>query len=171
MNVKQQAREIGKAWRVGHIEAGQNVDAASYDQHEDAELSYTIGIAGELCFARKYGLEVDTAVRPFGDGGKDFTVNMNGEDLTIDVKTYLKPCNLLIKEADMHQCADVLVLAKYTDLGEDCRIEFLGWETRDVMRVMPVREFSSLKIPNRYRHSSLLRPMWKLEKIIVSEFM
>ena len=171
MNIKQQAREIGKAWRIGHIEAGQNVDATSYDRHGNDELSYTIGIAGELCFAQKYGLEVDTAVRPFGDGGKDFTVRLNGEDLTIDVKTYLKPCNLLVKQEDLHQCADVLVLAKYTDFGDDCAVDFLGWETRDVMRVMPRREFSSLGILNCYRHSSLLRPMWKLEKIIVSEFM
>ena len=169
MNIKQQAREIGEAWRIGHIEIGQDADASCY--HEDKLEGLTIGIAGELCFAQKYGLKVDTAVKPFGDGGKDFTIRLNGEDLTIDVKTYLKPCNLLVKQEDLHQCADILVLAKYTDFGDDCKVDFLGWETRDVMRVMPRREFSSLKLLNCYRHSSLLRPMWKLEKIIVSEFM
>ena len=173
MNIKQQAREIGEAWRTGHIEAGQDVEAANYDRHREGGelLSYTIGIAGEICFANKYGLEVDKTVRPYGDGGKDFTVQVNGYPLTIDVKTYLKPCNLLIEEKSLHQCADVLVLAKYTDFGEDCKVDFLGWDTKGIMRVMPRREFSSLGLINCYRHSSLLRPMWKLEKLIVSEFM
>ena len=167
MNLKQRARVTGEAWAKGHEELGQRIQV----YHEVDADSIAIGIAGVIVFAEKFGLTFDEDVRPFGDGGKDFTVKVNGEDLTIDVKTYMKPCNLLIKEADLHQCADVLVLAKYTDFGEDCGVEFLGWETRDVMRVMPRREFSSLGILNCYRHSSLLRPMWKLEKIIVSEFM
>ena len=169
MNVKQQARELANTFREGHLEVGHDYDASCY--HEDKLEGHMMGLAGEICFARKYGLDVDTTVRPGGDGGVDFTVEVNGEKVTIDIKTFLKPCNLLLNEDNFHQCADIIVLAKYSDFGYDCKVDFLGWETKGIMRVMPKREFSSLGLVNHYRHTSLLRPMWKLEKIIVSEFM
>ena len=47
-------------------------------------------------------------------------------------------------------------------------INFLGWETKDVMKLMPTKVFSSLNIENYYRNREVLRPMAQLDKLLAS---
>jgi hypothetical protein len=108
---------------------------------------------------------VDERILPEGDDHIDFIVKINNLGTTIDVKTAQKAYNLLIKEWEIKECADILVLAEYKDGG----INFLGWETKEVMRLMPTKVFSSLGINNFYRHSSKLRPMEHLDEILMAD--
>ena len=130
--------------------------------YDDPNLEDTIGIAGEIEFAKRYGFKVDDRILPDGDGHIDFTVSKNGKTATIDVKTAQKAYNLLVKEWEIKDCADILVLAEY----KDGVVNFLGWETKDVMKDMPVKVFSSLNIKNYYRHHSQLRSMSRLDELL-----
>ena len=129
--------------------------------YDDPNKEDTIGVAGETTFARRYGLEVDERILPDGDGHIDFIVKINNLDISIDVKTAQRAYNLLIKEWEIKECADILVLAEY----DDGVVKLLGWETKEVMRLMPTKVFSSLGINNFYRHNSRLRPMMHLDEI------
>ena len=131
--------------------------------YKDPNTEDTIGVAGELAFAKMYKLEIDDSIRPEGDAHVDFKVKINDSEVTIDVKTAQKAYNLLIKEWEIEDCANILVLAKYKSNEE---IEFLGWETKDVMRIMPKKVFSSLGIKNYYRHWNQLRPMCQLDELL-----
>ena len=133
--------------------------------YDDPNKEDTIGVAGETAFAKRYGLDVDERILPEGDEHIDFIVKINNLDITIDVKTAQKAYNLLIKEWEIKECADILVLAKYND----GTIKFLGWETKEVMCLMPTKVFSSLGINNFYRHQSKLRPMEQLDEILTPD--
>lgn len=65
------------------------------------EMTNVRGLKGEFAFAKYYDLEVDTDLRPDGDGGIDFVVEINGNEKTVDVKTVNYPNNplLLVREA------------------------------------------------------------------------
>ena len=130
--------------------------------YNDPNKEDTIGVAGETAFAKRYGLKVDERILPEGDDHIDFIVKINNFDISIDVKTAQKAYNLLIKEWEIKECADILVLAEYND----GIIKFLGWETKEVMRLMPTKVFSSLGINNFYRHQSKLRLMEHLDEIL-----
>jgi len=93
-----------------------------------------VGVAGEIAFAREFGLEVDTTARPEGDGGVDFTLS-NG--LTVDVKTYRKPYHLLREVNKPH--ADILVLAGFSDSTGEAHL--IGWEWDSEMVKCPTRDF------------------------------
>ncbi len=130
--------------------------------YNDPNKEDTIGVAGESAFAKRYGLEIDKRILPEGDDHIDFIIKINNFNTTIDVKTAQKAYNLLIKEWEINKCADILVLAEYNDGA----IKFLGWETKEIMRLMPTKVFSSLNIKNFYRHRSQLRPMNQLDRIL-----
>ena len=131
--------------------------------YKDPNAEDIIGVAGELAFAKEYGLQIDDSIRPEGDGHVDFEITINGVEATIDVKTAQKAYNLLIKEWEIEECADIFVLAEYES---DENIKFLGWETKDVMKMMPKKIFSSLGIKNYYRHWTQLRPMNQLDELL-----
>jgi len=133
--------------------------------YNDPNKEDTIGVAGETAFAERYSLKVDERILPEGDDHIDFIVKINNSEITIDVKTAQKAYNLLIKEWEIKECADILVLAEY----KDGAINFLGWETKEVMRLMPTKVFSSLGINNFYRHNSKLRPMQHLDEILMAD--
>ena len=150
------ARDIGKQRQDAHPKG-----TPRYYNNPNAED--TIGVTGEIAFARKYGLEIDDSIRPEGDGHVDFEVNVNQNKVTIDVKTARKAYNLLIKEWEIENCADVLVLAEYKPNG---KIKFIGWETKDIMKIMPKKIFSSLGIVNYHRSKDELRPMSQLDSLL-----
>ena len=133
--------------------------------YKDPNVEDTIGVCGEAAFAKKYGLDIDKRILPEGDDHIDFTTKINGTKVTIDIKTAQKAYNLLIKKWEIKKCADILVLAEYNN-GE---VNFLGWETKDVMNMMPTKIFSSLGIENHYRHKSDLRPMSQLDKLLTKK--
>ena len=149
------AEKIGKERQAAHPQGTKRY-------YSDPNVEDTIGVAGEIAFAERYGLEIDDSIRPEGDGHIDFKVKINNVEVTIDIKTAQKAYNLLIKEWEINDCADILVLAKYTS---DKKIDFLGWETKDVMKMMPKKIFSSLKIVNFYRSKNKLRPMTDLDDL------
>jgi hypothetical protein len=125
----------------------------------DKDLEDCIGIAGEIAFAKKFNLIIDTTIRPEGDGHVDFKTSIG----TIDVKTARKAFNLLVKEWEMPKCADILVLAKFNDYLD---IEFLGWETKEKMATMQIKDFG-YGIRNYYRNRVLLKPIEELEKMLI----
>jgi hypothetical protein len=153
---KMDAKDIGRQRQAAHPQGTPRY-------YDDPNTEDTIGVAGELAFAKKYGLEIDDSIRPEGDGHVDFKVNINGNEVTVDVKTAQKAYNLLVKEWEIKDCADILVLA---ERGPNDEIKFLGWETKDIMKVMPKKIFSSLGIVNYYRHRDKLRPMFQLDDLL-----
>jgi hypothetical protein len=155
-NSEDQAKTIGEQRQSAHPQGTPRY-------YKDPNAEDTIGVAGEIAFAKEYGLKIDDSIRPDGDGHVDFKLNINDQEITIDVKTANKAYNLLIKEWEIDVCANILVLAQYES---NTNIRFLGWETKDIMKLMPKKIFSSLKIVNYYRHKSELRPMSQLDGIL-----
>ena len=127
----------------------------------------TIGVAGELAFANKYGLKMDEAIRPNGDGHIDFKMQLILDDaikqITIDIKTAKKAYNLLIKDWEMEESSDILVLGRF---NENETVDLLGWEYKSVMAKQPKKIFSSLGIVNHYKPVEKLRPMHELDVIM-----
>ncbi len=101
---------------------------------------------------------MDESIRPEGDGHVDFSTPIG----SIDVKTARKAYHLLVKAWEMENAADFIVLAQFKDLEH---IEFLGWDTKEIMRLMPIKDFG-YGIKNYYRHSSQLRPMSQLRDLL-----
>jgi hypothetical protein len=132
--------------------------------YSNPNVEDTIGVAGEAAFARRYNLQIDKRILPEGDNHIDFIVDINGNKVSIDVKTAQKAYNLLIKKWEIEKCADILVLAEI----KNDNINFLGWETKDVMKLMPTKVFSSLNIENYYRNREALRPMAQLDKLLTN---
>lgn len=130
--------------------------------YNDPNREDTIGVAGEAAFAERYNLEVDKRILPKGDNHVDFTVEINKQKVSIDIKTAQKAYNLLIKSWEINKCADILVLAQY----RKGKITFLGWETKEIMKLMPRAVFSSLNITNYYRDRDELRPMSQLDELL-----
>ena len=153
-----EAQRLGKARQGAHPEGTPRL-------YDDPNTEDIMGVAGELAFAKLYGLEVDREVRPEGDGHVDFWLKMNDRMVSVDVKVARKPVNLLIKKWEIDDMADIAVLGHYKD-EED--IEFLGWETKGIMRLMPFKVWKPLNIEAYYRHSSQLRPMHQLDNLIWS---
>jgi hypothetical protein len=114
-----------------------------------------VGLAGEQAFADAFGLQVDTSIRPAGDGNVDF--RLFGL-VTVDVKTARKAGNL-IAEVGTDPWADIYVLARYDDLTQTARL--LGWEHGDVLRRAPSRDFG-YGIINHYIPRYQLKPIARL---------
>jgi len=156
-----EAERLGKARQGAHPHGTPRL-------YEDPNVEDIMGVAGELAFAMRYNLEVDEEVRPEGDGHVDFWVKINDRMVSIDVKVARKPVNLLIKKWEINDMADIAVLGHYKDKGDIAAIEFLGWETKDIMRLMPFKVWQPLGIEAYYRHSTQLRPMVQLDNLIWS---
>lgn len=133
--------------------------------YENENLEDIIGIAGEIAFGKKYNLIPDTSIRPEGDGHVDFKISFQEKKIiTFDIKTAQKAYNLLIKEWEIDDCADCLILAEY----KEGNIKFLGWTTKKIMKSQPKKTFSTLKIINYYLHQSKLYSMERIDKFFTN---
>jgi hypothetical protein len=113
----------------------------------------TVGLLGEVEFAKKTGYMVDLERKLSGDEGVDFFVSVR---MTVDVKTARKPSNL-IHEAGK-PFADIYVLAGYS---EDGTVELIGWEFGSVLKKAPTKDFG-YGIINHYIPAKDLRSIDKL---------
>lgn len=114
---KTELREIAKKRRDLHTNVGNASERFFDDQYEED----MIGIAGEDAFAERYHFEIDMKPRPKGDKGIDFVTALG----TVDVKTYRRPKNMLVKVSERWRgTAKILVLARY---NKDDTIDLLGW--------------------------------------------
>lgn len=158
-NKKMDAEELGKLRQKAHPSGTKR-----YYKNENTED--IIGISGEIAFSKRYNLQPDLEIRPNGDNHIDFKVKFTGDKVqkifTIDIKTAQKAYNLLIKKWEINKCADILVLAKYT---ENEPVEFLGWTTKKIMQKQPIKVFSSLGIENYYLPVEKLHDMKDLDKL------
>lgn len=129
---------------------------------DDPNTEDICGVMGEMAFSVYSGLPVDTNLYEHGDGKKDFEFTLGGRKLSIDVKAARKPYNLLVKEKDAKDCADILILAGIS--GDD--VSLIGWEHKSLMVLSPVKEFG-YGIRNHYRGRKRLREMEQLKDLIV----
>lgn len=118
-----------------------------------------MGLAGEFEFAWRFNSQVDMTLRPFGDGGVDFTIN----GYTIDVKTAEKPWYLLYLEEKLPVVADIYVLAGCN--LEDKRTWLIGWAWGEDLERGEVKEFLR-GYRNRAIHHSKLRSLDSLREIL-----
>ncbi len=153
-----EAQRLGKLRKDAHPHGTRRL-------YDDPTLEDRIGVAGELAFAERYGLEVDKEARPEGDGHVDFWLKINGMNVSIDVKTARKPNWLLCKEWEIKKASDIFVLAHYKS---DDDVDIIGWDTRFVMSLMEVQNWKPLNINVYPRHVSQLRPVSQLDKLIWS---
>lgn len=137
------------------VREGAHIHNSSWNYCSDSE---TIGCAGEIFFADRYGLDVDREPRPYGDDGWDFKV---WDGTTIDVHTARKPWYLLAKVRTRHKWSDILVLARYVPH----EIELLGWETRETLLNCPRRDFGGFGDETHYLPAAKLLPMSGLDWI------
>lgn len=129
--------------------------------YDDPDTEDRIGALAERHFKRAFGLPWDTRAKPNGDGGRDFVIEIPTGRITIDVKGSQLPFHLLVKVASMPRCADILV---QIGVNKYDRCEMLGWDTREVMRWMPVAKFG--KFPCHFRVCSQLRSVAQLAEIM-----
>lgn len=128
----------------------------------DPNTEDIIGVSAEIAFVMYSGL--NTKFLTFdgrGDGHIDFSFSLNGFNITIDVKGFRKPYNLLIKSKEIKKGSDIFVLSGVN--GN--KVWFIGWEHKNIMMNSPEKDFG-YGLMSHYRHSSLLQPMWKLKKLI-----
>lgn len=147
---------------LGRLRQGAHAENTTRRFYDDPTAENTTGAGGELQFQAEFGLRADLEPRPYGDGGHDFLVTLRGKRLRIDVKTARVPAFLLVKERDMARCADILVLYQEIERG---RYAFIGWDTRDVMELMPKRDFG-YGIVSHYRPRAELRPRYQLRALL-----
>lgn len=115
-----------------------------------------VGVAGEVAFAKEFGLEVDATTRPEGDGRIDFTLPCG----TVDVKTARRPFNLLREVGKPH--ADILVLAGFNDSTGEAYL--IGWEWDSEMVKCPARDFG-YGIVNHYKAAEHLKSISELHAL------
>ena len=116
-----------------------------------------IGLAGEKAFSEMFGIPMDLALKPKGDGRVDFYAPMG----TVDVKTTSRPSGDLLCEAGK-ELATFLVLAQYSPETETARL--VGWAFSFEVAARPARDFGRGVI-NRMISRRELRPMRELLEI------
>ena len=133
---------------VGH--ASQRVLSEDYN---------VVGVSGEFAFGNKFNLKVDDSIKPSGDKGVDFVLDLIvGEEqrsFTVDVKTARLPYNLLLEVGK--PVVDIYVLADYNN-GDSI---LLGWEWGVKLSQAPSRDFG-YGVINHYISALDLRPMEEL---------
>tara|TARA_R100000781_G_C4059750_1_gene120592 strand:- start:424 stop:867 length:444 start_codon:yes stop_codon:yes gene_type:complete len=113
-----------------------------------------IGVCGEDAFAKEFNLEVDDSIKPSGDNGTDFVLNLG---FSIDVKTAKLPYNLLLEVGK--PVADIYVLADYNN-GDT---KLIGWEWGLRLSQAPTKDFG-YGVINHYIPAGNLRPMEELKR-------
>jgi hypothetical protein len=127
--------------------------------HFNTESEF-VGCAGEYAFARIFGEDMDTSITPKGDGKVDFETHWG---ITVDIKTFKKPYNLIVEASEIDGGADIYVLAGYYD--ENNSVTLIGWDYRNRMRTQPIKDFGYGK-DNHYRKASSLQPMEMLAGVL-----
>ena len=117
---------------------------------KDKNIESAIGIYGEIRFGSMYGLAPNLREKIQGD---DYDFLVHGKK--VDVKTARKPLNLLVKEFEIGKC-DIYVNSRFDEAKK--AVTFLGWETSQVMKEQPQRDFG-YGIVNYYKKTGLLKPM------------
>lgn len=113
-----------------------------------------VGIAGEMCAELDFRIPRDTRLLIAGDGRKDGILK-TGE--TVDFKVARLAYNLLMEVNQAH--ADILVLGRYEEHGNQCWVVWLGWEYSFEMLLEPTKRFVAGGPVNHYKHASRLRPI------------
>jgi hypothetical protein len=124
--------------------------------YRDKTIEEYVGIKGEIQFASEFGLEVDTVDRLEGDGGIDFVLPIGN----INVKTYRKPYNLLVKTTERLSRADIYVLVGYSEVTDNATL--LGWEWKTEMLRCPTKNFG-FGFVNYYKPAHRLRSIVELK--------
>lgn len=155
----EEIERLGRARRNLHLEAKNAGKAIHVDQFQ-ADI---IGMYGEVKFAEEFGLQVDTTLRVNGDNGIDFKVQVGFKEIYIDVKTYVKAYNLLVRDIEVRHLADVYVLAQF--YPDSKTVDLVGWEYGNVMKNCPMRDFGYGMI-NHYKHRSELKPISALHAML-----
>ncbi len=126
--------------------------------HVSGVMGEYIGLMGELAFAKEFNSQVDITELIGGDGGKDFDLGY-----TIDVKTFIKPYNLIVEIGKVK--ADIYVLGKFYE--ELDRVNLLGWEWGIIIKRCPIKDFG-YGIINHYRSITELKPMSSLKYLLLT---
>lgn len=125
-----------------------------------SEMYEFIGLVGEYEFAFQFFFQMDTVLRPGGDGHVDFNTPVG----TIDVKTARKAYNLIVEVGK--PIADIVVLASFDDTTK--RAILLGWEYGRKILQCPVRDFG-YGVMNHYLPAMQLRSIAELQTIMESK--
>lgn len=118
-----------------------------------------VGVCGEDAFADEFDLEIDDSIRPSGDKGVDFILNL---PFTVDVKTAKLPYNLLLEVGK--PVVDIYVLADYNKSNSI----LLGWEWGKTLAQAPSKDFG-YGVINHYIPAEDLRPISTLKDRYVQE--
>lgn len=152
MDLELTAERLGRIRSEGHIKARNNRPGLKCEG--DGLREDIVGAAGELAFARCTGYAVEARILAGGDNGIDFHTALG----TVDVKTFMKPYNLLVLPKDIEHIADFIFLGQYftdtkaaTLIGYATRDEIVGASQKDfgygasyfipAARLHPVKEF------------------------------
>ena len=146
------AEQLGKQRQTAHP----NGTPRFFDDPNTEDIR---GSLGELLFSSVYGFPVDTTIRPDGDGGIDFNTPIG----IIDVKTALKPFNLLVKKREINNPVDIYILAHDHGDGE---ASFVGWEYASVMKNCPFKDIGGFGIISYYKSARELHPMTEFNKLL-----
>lgn len=117
-----------------------------------------IGLRGEEALAATFGLSIDLVRRPFGDGGADNVLVLDGKPYRVDVKCARKPVYLLVPIGKV-QPRTIYVLARYDDRFDTASL--LGWQWGTVIAKMPTRDFG-YGVVNHYIARGELRDIGEL---------
>ncbi len=135
--------------------------------HSNRYTEDVIGAHGEICFAEEFNLEVRPVLKHSGgDDGYDFDTPIG----KIDVKTFQKPYNLLVKVSEIHGEAEFYVLGRYLELGR--KVIFLGWATKAIMLKCPTKIFHPKSgILNHYLAANSLNLMseYPMSELIIGK--
>ena len=149
--MKEELLKIAEQRSTTHIgHASQRVLSKDYN---------VVGVSGEFAFGDKFNLKVDDSIKPSGDKGVDFVLDLivdeEQRNFTVDVKTARLPYNLLLEVGK--PVVDIYVLADYNN-GDSI---LLGWEWGVKLSQAPSRDFG-YGVINHYISALDLRPMEEL---------
>jgi len=148
---------VAKKRHANHVAAG-NLSPRLYD---DPHTEESIGIFGELEFAKKYNLYPDLENRIWGDV-TDFLIGK--KPWKLDVKVARNPHKLLIKDWEVGK-SDVYVLGHFIQQGDEHpSVKWLGFEFATVLKRLP-------KVKGKFGFNKMvlskdLKPMSRLEGVL-----
>jgi len=124
------------------------------------------GALGELLFARTYNFPIDLQTRRVdgkvvGDRGLDFPTPVG----IINVKTFNKPYNLLVKKKEINNPVDIYVLVRDNGNGT---ASFVGWEYTSVMKDCPFGDIGGYGLVSYYKAAEKLHPMKEFDELLAN---
>jgi hypothetical protein len=95
----------------------------------------------------------------YGDNGIDFFIN----GWKVDIKTSMKPYNLLLKVSDTKNRADILVLGGLY-MEPKPRVAIIGWEYRENVKKKEPRDFGGF--PGNFCHPMHRNEIKKMDELV-----